>query len=211
MSSQSYFYSTRRFLILLIDTPFAGKRIHTLNIRSFYHINKYEHNHCQIFLSFQTCSKSFPSLYQHILSKFSMLICSLVSHIHYVDGFQFFPIHQISSILNCFVGMSSFFIDAQFNSFKYFNAQPNMLLDFNYLRNCFDQEELSFSWLIMNLFILVIQIRRIFKLLGQLPEILVNNVSNGSPCLLFLVQTFGPEIKICSHPLTRDYHIIPRL
>ena len=42
----------------------------------------------------------------------------------------------------------------------------------------------------------------IFNILEKLPEILVSNVSNGAPCLLFLVWNFRTEIQIDSHAIT---------
>ena len=60
----------------------------------------------------------------------------------------------------------------------------------------------------MNLFTIVIQIRRILKLFDQLPKILVSHISNGKPWLLFLVLTIGHESQKGSQPLTWSSHII---
>ena len=113
---------------------------------------------------------------------------------------------------NCFVGVSDCFVDAsncfvgEFCSvdvrFNSFGTYPDVLPYFNYIRNMFDWEEVSLSWFIMNLFILVTYIRLNFKIIEKIPGILVINGSNGNPFLLFLVWHFGTKIQIGSHPLT---------
>ena len=72
----------------------------------------------------------------------------------------------------------------------------------------FYYEEVSLSWFIVNLFTLVTYIRLIIKILEKIPEVLISNVSNGKPCLLFLIWPFGTEVQRGIQPLTGSSHII---
>ena len=60
----------------------------------------------------------------------------------------------------------------------------------------------------MNLFTILTYTRWTIKLLEQLAQILLSNVINGKPCLLFLVWIFGPKSQRVSQPLTWSSHII---
>ena len=59
----------------------------------------------------------------------------------------------------------------------------------------------------MNLFTFVTYIQWNIKILEQLPEVLISNVSNVKACLLFLVWIFFPDRQKGSHPLTWYFHI----
>ena len=122
-------------------------------------------------------------IYLSCTQSFFMFIGFLVAHNRYVNALRLLPINRSSYRLNCFIDMSNcfvgvFFVDIQFNSS---GTQPNVLIYFDQIRHLFDQEKVYFSWFIMSLVLLVIQIWWIFKLLEKLPEILVRSFSNGSP------------------------------
>ena len=59
---------------------------------------------------------------------------------------------------------------------------------------------------IMNIFLFITYISWILKLLDQLTEILISNISNGNPCPF--VWNFGPDIHRSSQPLTLSSQII---
>ena len=59
----------------------------------------------------------------------------------------------------------------------------------------------------MNMFAFITYIRRTIKLLEQLPELLISNISNGKPCFLFS-WPFSPEIQRGIHPLTWSPYVI---
>ena len=88
----------------------------------------------------------------------NLFFCLIVARTHYVDDFQFLPLHQNNFKLNCFVDIFNFFldafcfIDAQYN---YLGTYSNVLLAFNWPINMFDYEEVSLSCIVMNLVLLV--------------------------------------------------------
>ena len=187
------------------------KRFHTLNIRSITVLININTTIAWFFFLFRRAQLIFLALITIHIQRLFIFVHIIVAPTCYVGALQFLPTHQCYSILNCFVVVSNFFVDAfcsvEFQFYCLYLAKRAS--DFNDLRNLFYLEEVILNWFILYLFIFVTFIRWIITILEKLPGILVGNDSNGSPFLLFLVWYFGPEIQIGSQPLTWSSYINP--